>query len=264
MPSAPTFPHSFLQPSFPFCLLVSSLSAPKIIDCGPHVRLLQTTTQPSIHPTYQRNPTELVFARVSAHNELNKQSRTNTTMSTVRRVRDLGRVIDGRIRKGWPFVGSGGSHNSVHKTKGLDNPGLLCYRNAVLQCLLHTPEFYRYLVRQDRCPAPGDNCVFCALRGLAREYWSNGEDERQLRQQSPRVKRRQTESPTDRRYRALDNLNTAMNNHPAPYAFMEPGLTEGNNMDVSGQQDAHECFIGLFNMLKYENGRVPKSPNDIE
>lgn len=178
-------------------------------------------------------------------------------MSTVRRVRDLGRVIDGRIRKGWPFVGSGGSHNSVHKTKALENPGLLCYRNAVLQCLLHTPEFLHYLDRQDRCTTPGDNCVFCALRALAREYWSNGEDERL---HSASYKTRQTA----RRYSALDNLNTAMNNHPVPYGFLQSEWSQGNNIDVSGQQDAHEYFIGLFNMLKYENGRVPRLPHVIK
>jgi ubiquitin C-terminal hydrolase len=135
----------------------------------------------------------------------------------------------------------------------LDNPGLLCYRNAVLQCLLHTPEFYRYLDRQDRCPTPGDNCVFCALRGLAREYWSNGEDERL---HSARDKRRQT----DRRDRALDNLNTAMNNHVESkkvYDFLRPHGSKVNDMNASGQQDAHEFFFELTNMLKYINGEGP-------
>jgi ubiquitin C-terminal hydrolase len=138
----------------------------------------------------------------------------------------------------------------MHKTKGLENPNYLCYRNAVLQCLLHTPEFYRYLDRQDRCATPGDNCVFCALRGLARQYWSNGEDGRH---QSARDETRQTA----RRYRALANLNTAMDAHPVPYAFLRSGSSSVNNMNGSGQQDAHEYFLGLVNMLKYENGDGP-------
>ena len=151
-------------------------------------------------------------------------------MSATRRLRDLGRVIDGRIRKGWPFERSGGSlTKEKSKSKGVYNPGVQCYRNAVLQCLLHTPEFFHYLSRQDRCATPGDNCVFCALRGLALEYWTN--------------------TKSKHRQKALANVNIAMKNH------QEPGVSYGfmHNMNASGQQDAHEYFLGMAGMLRHIN-----------
>ena len=80
------------------------------------------------------------------------------------------------------------------------------------------------------------------------EYWSNGADESQ---QSAGDVNQQMQ----RRYAALNNLNTAMNNHPEPYPFLQPPWGGANNMNMSGQQDAHEYLLGLINMLKYENGK---------
>ena len=158
-------------------------------------------------------------------------------MSAPQKLRDLRHVIEGRIRKTWPcrrFKGFRVPETS--KSKGLRNPGLLCYRNAVLQCLLHVPEFVQYLDRQDRCATPGDNCVFCTLRVLANEYW--------------------TSTRSKSRYRALGSVNTAMDNHVQPnvvYNFLRPAGSNVNDMNASGQQDAHEYFIGLTNMLKHIN-----------
>jgi uncharacterized UBP type Zn finger protein len=173
--------------------------------------------------------------------KLNNRIIFYTTMSAPKRVKDLGHVIDGRIRKGWPFqrLRFGGLRQrepDVARSKGLLNPSVLCYRNAVLQCLLHCSEFFLYLGRQDRCATPGDNCVFCALQGLANEYWTN--------------------TAAGPRQQALANVNTAMESHQEPdmtYDFLRRAGSDDNDMSASGQQDAHEYLIGLINMLKHIN-----------
>lgn len=158
-------------------------------------------------------------------------------MSTSKKLRDVGKVADGRIRKGWPFAASGGPLRTANsKSKGLYNPKEQCYRNAVLQCLLHTPEFFRYVGLADRCTTPGENCVFCALRGLARQYW--------------------TDTDSKSRHKALAMVNTAMENHVEDnvvYEFLRPAGSKVNNLGFSGQQDAFEYFLGVTNMLKHIN-----------
>jgi ubiquitin C-terminal hydrolase len=153
-------------------------------------------------------------------------------------------VQDGRIRKGWPFTRSGGPlrynlRSRVNQTKGLRNPGVLCYRNSVLQCLLHVPEFFRFLDKADRCPTPGDGCVFCALRSFALRYWTSADD--------------------TGRENAVTMVNTAMENHPGlnpddrqRYWFLRP------SMRSSGQQDAHEYFLGVVNMLEHHQDKETK------
>lgn len=158
------------------------------------------------------------------------------------KTKDLGSVIDGRIRKAWPVTAPGGPIRAVHSgTKGLRNPGVLCYRNSVLQCLLHIPEFFNYLCNRDRCSTPGDGCVFCSLRSLALAYWSNTD------QSFPKA--------------APDSLNIAMNQYPglhesddkASYGFLKRSKKSKNDMNRSGQQDAHEYFLGIYGMLKHTN-----------
>ncbi|KAF2212966.1 hypothetical protein CERZMDRAFT_96640 [Cercospora zeae-maydis SCOH1-5] len=55
-------------------------------------------------------------------------------------------------------------------SKGMFNPGALCYRNASLQALFHSPPFYHFLatVHQD-CDEQANKCVLCALREVL--YW---------------------------------------------------------------------------------------------
>lgn len=158
------------------------------------------------------------------------------------KAKDLGTVIDGRIRKAWPIIAPGGPIRAVHsRTRGMRNPGVLCYRNSILQCLLHIPEFFNYLCNRDRCRTPGDGCVFCNLRSLALSYWSNTD------QSFPQA--------------ALDSLNIAMNQYPglcgsdkASYGFLKRSRNSNNsNMNRSGQQDAHEYFLGIYGMLKHTN-----------
>jgi ubiquitin C-terminal hydrolase len=133
----------------------------------------------------------------------------------------------------------------VNKTKGLRNPGVLCYRNSVLQCLLHVPEFFRFLDKADRCPTPGDGCVFCALRGFAHQYWTIADD--------------------TGRENAVTMVNTAMENNKGlnpddkeGYGFLFPNGSDLPNMMGSGQQDAHEYFLGVVNMLEYHQDEKTK------
>jgi uncharacterized UBP type Zn finger protein len=75
-------------------------------------------------------------------------------------------VDDGQPCNQWPAV-------CRPFSKGLQNPGNFCYRNAMLQALLHTPAFYRYLgLMHKECYLKHEACVVCALQFLARDYWS--------------------------------------------------------------------------------------------
>lgn len=156
----------------------------------------------------------------------------------------LGRVADGRIRKNWPTHHPTGPPKAAWlETKGLENTGLVCWRNALLQCLLHVPEFFHYLSREERCgnwrcytePINKDKayrCVFCALRDLALHYWSS--------------------TSTRIRFKKLAAFHNAMELHPG----REPGDVQGPQytfLDPTRQHDPHEFFGGMTNMLKYVN-----------
>lgn len=59
--------------------------------------------------------------------------------------------------------------------EGMDNPGMWCYRRSLLQCLLHTPAFCRFMLREHPgCTVQNAvDCVFCALRLLVNVYWND-------------------------------------------------------------------------------------------
>ncbi|KAK5703402.1 hypothetical protein LTR17_022131 [Elasticomyces elasticus] len=77
----------------------------------------------------------------------------------------------GRITKRWHASTYAGGYT---RPVGLYNSGNMCYRNALLQCLLHTPVFYNCLGRiHFKCSKQADQCVTCALQALAHDYWLN-------------------------------------------------------------------------------------------
>ena len=55
-------------------------------------------------------------------------------------------------------------------SRGLDNPGTLCYRNSIIQALLHAPKFV-YWLENSRHDCTVRKCVACALRALCIRYW---------------------------------------------------------------------------------------------
>lgn len=76
-------------------------------------------------------------------------------------------VLDGRVRKRFPQTAN--THS-----RGLWNKANFCYRNAMIQAILHTPPFYRYLGRMHRdCESTAKQCVTCALQALAQTYWND-------------------------------------------------------------------------------------------
>lgn len=209
----------------------------------------------------------------------------------------LGKVVDGRIRKKWPTVPPIGpikNYNSM--SKGFENEEELlgdwvdpvepmieesdwdvewamskvkededgnlldldgniitdiehplvpvsCFKIAVLQCLLHVPEFIHYLYREERCgnwrcyaeplnKRKTHRCVFCALRDLALHYWTSTD-------------RRFKQKKVYAVYYAM-RLHFARNpNDPNNWAYQQltPGL----------QHDSWEYFMNLVNMLHHVN-----------
>lgn len=80
-----------------------------------------------------------------------------------------GAVVSGRIEKKWR------SNIKTTTARGLYNKGNFCYRNSVLQCLIHLPEVVHYLdsihPREKCLPTPTHKCVVCALKALVHAYW---------------------------------------------------------------------------------------------
>ncbi|KAM3078112.1 hypothetical protein ACMFMG_002588 [Clarireedia jacksonii] len=59
--------------------------------------------------------------------------------------------------------------------RGMYNPNVLCYRNSLLQSLLHLPKFVNFLIEQHlpkHCVIEQQKCLACSLRILALKYWS--------------------------------------------------------------------------------------------
>ncbi|PPJ58914.1 hypothetical protein CBER1_04450 [Cercospora berteroae] len=55
----------------------------------------------------------------------------------------------------------------------MHNPNNLCYRNASLQALFHSPQFYQFLGRvHEDCYVTSEYCVVCALQELIWRYWN--------------------------------------------------------------------------------------------
>ena len=75
-------------------------------------------------------------------------------------------IVSGRVSKKW----AGKTKHT--RSRGLYNEGNFCYRNSVLQCLFHLPEFFEYLhgLHQE-CDKTRNECVVCALQDLIQTYW---------------------------------------------------------------------------------------------
>lgn len=58
-------------------------------------------------------------------------------------------------------------------SKGMSNPGVWCYRNAILQCLLNQPKYCELLQQiHTDCDKGVKKCVSCSLKDMAETYWS--------------------------------------------------------------------------------------------
>jgi hypothetical protein len=199
--------------AFPSLYLL--FSSVRDIDCfrPTHTRIFFPSKQlPSL--------SKLVFAlrvssiRLATRESFDKKRKKKQSSAMVHgnAYKKLGRVVDGRIRKDWPTQHPFGPPRSAwSQTKGLETTGLQCWRNAMLQCLLHVPEFFHYLSRAERCEErscqgpkrTGVPCVYCALRELALHYW--------------------TSTSTSFRVKKLRAFQTAMQLHPA----RNPGDVQG-------------------------------------
>lgn len=76
-------------------------------------------------------------------------------------------VVEGRMLNKFPET------LKNRESKGFQNRGNDCYRNAALQALLHVPAVYHLLGNMHRnCNKALANCVTCATQDLFQRYWS--------------------------------------------------------------------------------------------
>ncbi|KAI1007502.1 hypothetical protein K3495_g726 [Podosphaera aphanis] len=60
--------------------------------------------------------------------------------------------------------------------KGIYNPAVLCYRNSLLQALLHSPKVVNWLRTYhglEKCALRGSSCVACRLLAVFESYWGS-------------------------------------------------------------------------------------------
>ncbi|KAI4134209.1 MAG: hypothetical protein LQ347_001720 [Umbilicaria vellea] len=80
-------------------------------------------------------------------------------------------MVTAQISSSW-----GAKQRPPLPSKGMRNPGQLCYRNGVLQAVLHIPKFVNWIenVHPVCSVPPVPNCVACALHRLSTVYWGVG------------------------------------------------------------------------------------------
>ena len=116
-----------------------------------------------------------------------------------------------------------------NKPRGLYNPGNVCYRRALLQCLLNLPAMYNFLgTIHTRCEKPQEECTVCALQALMQKYWND---------------RTSTNFP-DGDGGAVGTLDSAVRFCCPPNS----GFHEFRTMNIQG--DPHEFFTFLYDQLK--------------
>ncbi|KAL9614116.1 MAG: hypothetical protein Q9167_001401 [Letrouitia subvulpina] len=113
---------------------------------------------------------------------------------------------------------------------GFQNPNVRCYQNSLLQALLHSSTFVRWLRlhQEERCSVR--SCVACALGKLATTYWDG--------------------SKTSRQIEALIKKFMSATEKAGSFPWGKDRHDE--------QQDAHEYYLWLVNTM------MEQLPNDAE
>lgn len=113
-------------------------------------------------------------------------------------------------------------------SKGLENSGNMCYRNALLQCLLHVPQFYRHLGKVHRdCWKETSKCAICALQYLAHRYYND----------PPMIRNMDVRGPVQ----AVRAFHKACNScPPIDQKYLRESFEEG------AQDDAWDFFFYLY------------------
>lgn len=109
-------------------------------------------------------------------------------------------VESGRIGKEFPKT------ENV-RSRGFPAGQNRCYRNSVLQCVLHTPEFYHLLgnIHKD-CIYETHKCVTCALQLMAKTYWDGQGGREELEDRSWELGEAMKEVFQDAKDREVVNL----------------------------------------------------------
>lgn len=130
---------------------------------------LTTAQQRSLAKMLLRNNTAYGDAQTNLtnkHRALPPPRHRSANKSPDMRYVRAGRIVKGKLVQ---------KPISFPDPEGFHNPHSWCYRRSLLQCLLHTPAFCRFLLRPHQgCNAQSvRDCVFCALRLLANTYWND-------------------------------------------------------------------------------------------
>lgn len=132
--------------------------------------------------------------------------------------------VNGRVSKQWPVK------KPIRYTfpRGLYNPGNLCYRRSMLQCLLHLPPIYNHLGSVHRwCSKTKNKCIVCALQCLMLKYWHD-----------------RTVFPVDRKGQVLQDLDKATGaSCPSTHNFFQYASSD------EPQGDPHEYLQFIYEQL---------------
>ncbi|KAH8593345.1 hypothetical protein B0O99DRAFT_596566 [Bisporella sp. PMI_857] len=117
--------------------------------------------------------------------------------------------------------------------QGMSNPNILCYRNSLLQAVLHQPKLVNWFVQNhgpdDCCVESGTRCLNCLVKRVIEEYWIGKDSEFS---------------------KILSTLDTS---------FKKAGWVVGGN---NGQGDPDELANWLFGVLRDELPTTGRSSLD--
>ncbi|CZT19088.1 uncharacterized protein RCC_04934 [Ramularia collo-cygni] len=110
-------------------------------------------------------------ARIARNSEAARRAYAQKPLRKMNGMRNNVRVIPdrvaiGRIGKEFPFT-------KMQFPRGFPGGQNRCYRNSILQCVFHTPEFYHLMgnIHKD-CPYETRECLTCALQYMLTTYWN--------------------------------------------------------------------------------------------
>ena len=109
--------------------------------------------------------------------------------------------------------------SGMSSSKGFFNRHVMCYRNSMIQALLHAPKLVNWLEEFHPPCAQESRCIICALRQLSLQYWQTSSVPQDLNQK----------------------MNQLESNLRGTLAF--------TNWTWSRQQDANEFFLHLVNSM---------------